>query len=397
MQIYPLTVTNNPFYRCLSKLTMLTDTFDTGSCAKKLVPRELTLGLDDVVYFNLLLDYGQTPTSTTDLFEFFKNEDIDYLRNNKKAILFFDCTFEGYPEWDLVIAQSLEFSCTKYQINPKKIFLFTGNLKENNYNTLINIIPVFLLHLSFQAYGVNSINLDYAKEMCNQNFSKFILSLSRRPRSHRVFAHFMLSKSEIFDDAIISQDRIGSNFDWISSDILNKMESTQEEFLNFSRNLPFLADGDNFNINKPFSILKKLHSSTLFSIVNETHADNFNNKSLFFSEKTLKPIINFQPMIIYGQAGINRKMSDLGFKTYESYFNLDFDDESDDIYRYRKLLKNVIDVVKYLRSLNRSQQIEWRFKNQELLEFNYKNLLSMDITKLQLEKFLTLVRQVIYS
>jgi hypothetical protein len=354
------------------------------------------LGLEEVKYFSLLLAYEKTPTSTTDLFEFFKIEDINQLKNDKKTILIFDCTFEGYPHTDLQIAQALEYSCNKHQIDPRKMFVFTGNQKENLYDIFVNIIPIFILHLSYNSnseFNENTINLKNSRKKLEENFNNLILSLSRRNRHHRVLAHFMLSKSTIFNNVIISQDQLESNIQ-ITPDILNKIELTQEDFINFKNQLPMLADGNTFHNNDPFNPLIELHSKTLFSIVNETHVDNFNNKSLFFSEKILKPIVNFQPMIIYGQKNINRDISFLGFKTYDLYFNLDFDSETDNIYRYKKLLKNVTETVNYLKSLSKEQQIEWRYKESDLLQFNYNNFLNLKILEKQITKFLNLVKKI---
>ena len=396
MKKYQLNARENPFYQTFRGLglTQLTNIFDTVSDVNKILPRYLTRGLENVSYFSLLLGYKATPTPTTDLFEFFISSDLDELRNNKNTILVFDCTFEGMPNQDLLIAQSLEYSCIKYHINPKKIFLFTGNLKHLEHNTVINVIPIFILHLSFE--NIKVISLKDAYSQCNQLFNqKIVLSLSRRPRPHRVLAHFMLANSEIFNDCLISQCRssVDDMFnEHVRPDDLTKMELTFEDWEYFKNSLPFVADGKDFKVNEPFNQLPMLHSSTLFSIVNETLADNQNGISLFYSEKFLKPIVNFQPMLIYGQQGINRKLSFLGFKTYESYFNLDFDDEPDDILRYKKLLISATDTVRYLKSLSRNQQLEWRFHQNELLEFNFHNVLNMPHVHTQMEKFLALVR-----
>jgi hypothetical protein len=207
----------------------------------------------------------------------------------------------------------------------------------------------------------------------------------------------MLANSEIFNDCLISQsqstvdncDMFGGD---ISSDDLTKMELTFKDWEYFKNSLPFIADGQDFEINEPFNCLSKLHFGTLFSIVNETLANNQNGTSLFYSEKFLKPIINFQPMLIYGQHNINKKLSILGFKTYETYFNLDFDDEPDDILRYKKLLASATDTVRYLKSLSRDRQIEWRFQQNELLEFNFHNALNMPHVITQMSVFLGIVR-----
>jgi hypothetical protein len=201
----------------------------------------------------------------------------------------------------------------------------------------------------------------------------------------------MLFNSSLYNDCIISQDIV--NFK-ISHDVANQMGLTESEVNNFKNSLPLIADKNQFDINDPFNSLSMLHSKTLFSIVNETLAYNFDNTTLFFSEKFLKPIINFQPMLIYGHQGINKKLALLGFKTYEDYFDLSFDDEPNDIIRYRKLLESASAVLENLKTMSRQDQINWRFKNQELLEFNYQNFLKCKHADASLKHFINIVKDI---
>jgi hypothetical protein len=195
-----------------------------------------------------------------------------------------------------------------------------------------------------------------------------------------------LWNSQLRQDSIISQANVNSTAT-ISTDILEKLNLNSTDWQEFKDSLPLLADGNNFHINAPFDHLPDLHSKTVFSIVNETLISNYKNTSLFFSEKLLKPIINYQPMVIYGQQGINRKIKMLGFKTYEDYFDLSFDDEPDDVLRYKKLLASIEHTVKHLRSLSRDEQIAWRFKQLKLLIYNREVFERKENTMKQLEVF----------
>jgi hypothetical protein len=346
--------------------------------------------LRHVSYFNLLLAYGKSVTPTTDLFEFFNIDELNRLRNDKDTILCYDCTFEGYSKQDQILANALEYSCVTHNVNPKKIFLFSGNLKEINFKTSINVIGIFLLHLGYPASIKPSINTIHT--LCDRFVKKPVLSLSRRNRPHRVWAQFMLNNSSIAKECTISQDRLEDSFN-LDSRLLEKTGLTIEDFYKFKQSLPLIADANNFHINSPFDPLTKLHCSTVFSIVNETLANNYNNTSLFFSEKFLKPIVNLQPMLIYGQQGINKKLTMLGFKTYESYFNLDFDEEPDDIIRYKKLLVSATNAVNYLKSLTKEQKVEWRFKNSEILNYNYNIVYNPVHLKNQMIKLNQLIRR----
>jgi hypothetical protein len=92
-------------------------------------------------------------------------------------------------------------------------------------------------------------------------------------------------------------------------------------------------------------------------------------------------------MLIYGHRGINKKLSLLGFKNYESYFNLDFDDEPDDIIRYKKLLKSAETAVALLKTMSREERIEWRFSHSKLLKYNYNVFIENRHRKEQILKF----------
>lgn len=381
MKYIPITVPNNPYY---------TINGDTTTLNLRLSALGLELGypLNEISYFNLLLGYGAPTWVNVDLFEYMGKDNIDKLRE-PNTILMFDCTFEGYSHLQIPIIQTLEYSCAKNSINPKKIFLFTGNLKE--FDFAINVVPVYILDASSRWWDNNIRTLSESKKLCEQNYTKPVLSLSRRNRPHRIMAHFMLYNSPLFNDCIVSQDRVDA-IDPFHGFVYEKMELTPADYIEFSKQLPFIADKDKFDINEPFHALPELHSKTVFSIVNETLADNVMDTSLFFSEKFLKPILNFQPFVIYGQPGVNKKLTMLGYKTYESYFNLDFDDEEDDVIRYKKLLVSVADTVNYLKTMSRAEQINWRYKEWMLLEHNYRQFLKMEHSKNQYLKFVELIK-----
>jgi hypothetical protein len=375
MQKLKIKLEGNPFFSS-PEITNLTNYL----CFKEY--QHLFCQHNNINFISLLLDYEQKITATTDLFKFIDSNSINNLRNGR-TVLIFDATFEGYGDAELPLKTCLCYNAFLYNIDPAKIFLFTGNFLDTDDS--INVIPIFLLDTGWD-YSTGPRNVNQSRIECFKNLEKTILSLSRRNRFPRVVAHFALWKSQLRQDSIISQDAL-STAATISTDILKTLELTANDWQEFKNTLPLLADGNNFHINAPFDHLPNLHSKTLFSIVNETLISNYKNTSLFFSEKLLKPIINYQPMIIYGQPGINRKIQMLGFKTYEQYFDLSFDDEPDDVLRYKKLLISVENAVKHLKSLSRDEQIVWRFKESELLTYNREVFVRKENTMKQLEVF----------
>lgn len=370
------TLTENSFYWSPEFGTILTKKFNLD------FP-------ENISYINLLLKYPIGNFKGADLFQYIDQDSLNRLKTDNNTILIFDSIFEGFGPDEVPIAESLYQNCLLHNVNPKKVFFFTGNL--NHREEKINVIPIFLLAEKVNWEGQRLTNFKDARRLCAENYEKIILSLSRRNRFHRVLAHCMLFNSNLREDSLISQDKINMIF---HDQLINELGLTKDQINNFISHLPLIADKNQFDVNEPFNPLTELHSKTLFSIVNETLACNLNNTTLFFSEKFLKPIINFQPMLIYGHQGINRKLTMLGFKTYEDYFDLSFDDEPNDILRYKKLLQSANDIVKKLKTMSRDEQLQWRFQHRKILKHNRQTFLEYNHTEKSLEKFLNILKKI---
>ena len=100
-------------------------------------------------------------------------------------------------------------------------------------------------------------------------------------------------------------------------------------------------------------------------------------------------MICMQPFIIYGQPGCNRYLKELGYITYDDYFNLSFDDEPNDTVRYKLILEIVSKLCSQLETMSRQEQIKWRFKREDILMHNFKVMRETAITKNKIIKFLT--------
>lgn len=320
---------------------------------------------EDIDYGYIFLSYPDWHHDPIDLLQYIHSEFLHSLRT-ESTILIVDYTYEGFSPIQCPIIKILEKNCLKYDIDPKKIFYLSGNLRDSS--DMINVIPIFVLDYNNNWKSIQ--NLDQIKNnFLQKNKDDIILSLSRRNRSHRVIAHAMLINSELNDYSIISQD-ICRNFK-ISDITLSNMGLTHKQWKRFQKQLPRIANKNDFEINAVFDHFPTLHDHTCFSIVNETEINNYNNTSMFFSEKILKPIINFQPFVIYGQCGINHALRELGYKLYDDYFDLSFDQEPNNILRYKKLLESITSLTKQLAAASIKEQMDWRFRNIELLEHNY--------------------------
>jgi hypothetical protein len=155
-------------------------------------------------------------------------------------------------------------------------------------------------------------------------------------------------------------------------------------FSNLIDNIPTRLEGSNYNrvdssiylnFNDPHVIN---YRNILIDIVAETFTEG---NTFFVTEKTIRPILMKKPFIIIGSQDYLDYLHMMGFKTFNDYWNEDYDGyEGKD--RYLKVLKLIDDIssysIKELRSMYNNMT--------DILNHNYDlltmRLYSTDITKI---------------
>jgi hypothetical protein len=77
------------------------------------------------------------------------------------------------------------------------------------------------------------------------------------------------------------------------------------------------------------------------SIVTETYAAELHP---FFTEKTFKPILFFQPFLIHGNAGCLTKLQSMGFKTFGNWWDESYDQLPGGVKRFEAMLKVILEI-----------------------------------------------------
>ena len=145
--------------------------------------------------------------------------------------------------------------------------------------------------------------------------------------------------------------------------------------------LPLTVDTEDFITNHALSLNSYLHQQTLFQVVNETFAENWNGTSLFWSEKTFRSIYHLQPFVIFGQHQCNQKLQDYGYKLYTELFDYSFDDERDTYKRWTKLKAQITRQVDHLQQLDPKKAINWKFRFADISVHNLKTMIQEKHTK----------------
>ena len=305
----------------------------------------------------------------------------------------FDVNQEGYSDQQLPMAKYLHTNFSKYKFDLSKVFYITGNLKEqetyyrwvanNNFTESINIIEL----CSWDTYRyLESDGVDYKSrriENIDKTYidNKFYINLNRRTRRNRSYLVYKLFEQNLQNFGIISHD-------WLDCDITNYFKSigVEDHELNsikswVKNNLPIIADTKDFETNWANEVCDDVHSKALFSLVGETMQENFSNTSLFYSEKTFRPILLGQPFLIWGQVDCHKHLQKkLGYKPYNKLFDYSFDRIHDNKERAIALVKEVKRICELLSSMTREEQINWSLQDMDVIEYNLKRLRYNDFT-----------------
>jgi hypothetical protein len=125
-----------------------------------------------------------------------------------------------------------------------------------------------------------------------------------------------------------------------------------------------------FGTNATFK--KHLFLNSCINLVTET---SFDCNQLFISEKVLKPIICYQPFIVFGPYQYLKRLKTYGYKTFSDVW----DESYDDIEDWRERLKVLIDLVNGLNSKSIEEINEIYLKTKNICIYNRELFNSLEL------------------
>jgi hypothetical protein len=331
---------------------------------------------------NIPFCIGYIKPEHTDLFSIFESEELNSIRTNPKHFFLFDYMREGTGYKNYNFYQLITQSAYKHNIPFNKIVFASSNLIEqqayDNWileNSIKDKFHIFSCNF-WAATFLNKTSIDETVGYLRAQYKKDFLCLNRRFRKFRFLSVFLLHKSKAFNNGLISFDSVNEGRFMELAKTLKvcyNIDFDIADFNQFRKLLPLILDRSNFEVNWVDTMPDELFHSTLYSLVNETIIEDvFENEgpSLFYSEKTFKPMFYNHPVLIFGQPNANTYLKNIGFKTYDSYFNLEFDTIINGYDRISAVIKEVERISNLLASLNIEQKIEWVLQDRQVLEHN---------------------------
>ncbi len=184
------------------------------------------------------------------------------------------------------------------------------------------------------------------------------LYLNKYPRSHRTKLYHKLYDKGILHNSLYTL--------WPSKKLPVEYE------LPWAKEYPFRGmDQD---------IYEKPYNDTACSIVSET---NDNDHEVFMTEKIWKPIIAQQFFVVHGNYLYLQKLKEMGFKTFNNYFEEAYDLDRDPNIR----IDTIVDVCDRLRD---APWQDMYLQSQALRKYNFNHFFNREKLSLEINKTLNL-------
>lgn len=307
---------------------------------------------------------------------------LNCIKEKKAKIVFFYITegFFGMSDLDYNWIESLS---TKYTLNKDDILVVTANLlaeekyKGNKFTIVsYNFFMDFLDFTPFTKHNILSktFQTKYIDFIDNFKIEKHFLCFNRIPKLHRLLVFYeLINNSKLKNKSIITLHSPNVN----KIDEFYKMiieDSNDDKLISFYKNYDstqsYTYDSNWIKSSNPANSLNlEAHLNTFVNIITETLVEQY---AIFFTEKTYKPIYACQPFIIVGNPHSLKKLKEIGFKTFDKWWDESYDTELDLSLRLKKITKLLEEISQW----DLLKCMEIRKEMRDILIHNYKILIS---------------------
>ncbi len=290
--------------------------------------------------------YHATPSNNMP--ELFCNNPLPGLNDNDEDIIIYEPYEADYPGPEMSdgtpVMKKIEQMLSKY--DKDKITFITANLdlKELPFCNNIKYYPFKFLEIQRQNAAVDKLYYFREKHFCSLNgaikhkrigFTKFC-------EHHNLIEKNYVSLVGSYDHGHKTNEDYKNYY----------LDKTADQLLADDKSIPI-----------------EIYKDSFLNIVNETHED----EHVFFTEKTWKPILNYQ-MFLYHGVGDRFKyyeqLQKLGFVLFEEFFNYN----NDTLYELKKFCDTDIDTVRE------------KFKSvTDKLAWNRNTAMNLDLDKIKKE------------
>jgi hypothetical protein len=262
----------------------------------------------------------------------------------------------------------------------ERVFFVESNFQHKNHkNTFCwNFFLETFSEDNNQIYLKFENDLGYLSEIINENEldtfrnKKFLCFNRNLDRQHRISLLYDYLNHN-FSDSLFSFLSYQSHYSSIYQFKPNEFDTTYfHKFLPIELDTHKVKDKSSFKTGDAIG-KKDFYLDTCIHIVTET---SFDDNELFFSEKIVKPLINFQPFIVLGPHMYLNELKKYGFKTFSDFWDESYDEIENPKERYDSVMKTIFNLnSKSIEELNELYQ-----KTKEICIHNKKQFYNIRFT-----------------
>ena len=305
---------------------------------------------------------------------------ISSIKNKKAKLIFFYIT-EGWFGNSKKIYDWIDNLTIKYELEMEDVIVITSNLlaEETYQGNKFTIVSYnyftdelfFALIKKRDELNIKSFKNKYLNFIDNFNIQKHFLCFNNLTKINRLWMFYeLMNNPKLKDKSILSLNKNTTNQSFLEIASSTNHLDMIEYYRTYDSSIGYSYDTNNWfkDVQTGDSINIDAHLKTFVNIVTETLIEN---DVVFITEKTYKPIYVCQPFIIVGNAYSLKKLKELGFKTFDKWWDESYDDELDFEKRMHKITKILEEIANW--DFDKCNQI--RKEMREILTHNYNQML----------------------
>lgn len=334
---------------------------------------------------------GTTYVPKFDFSDIWSKQEIRQIVFSKGAVI---VDFSGENHHDnLDVCKGVVDALGELGIPGNQVIYLSGKHNEKS----IRKTPAYVLHLPvFDYYMRKRYNdsVDRVKFLQDNTQEKLFVCPMRRLNSLKTFRTRVLLDmydADCIQHGMISHMSMPENYRrFFTDDECKKLDSILPLWIDYNMDDTHGSEilHDPYKGKGYLSPYSDMMVNTYFHATVETWIDQF-----FITEKTFRPMYHKMPVLILGGAGSNTKIKEYGYKTYEDWFDLSWDNEPDDDKRIKCYVKEIQRVCNLLKNMSVQERIDWSTNNLDVLEHNYNNMKQSDFIENQFAKLADYVNQ----
>lgn len=285
--------------------------------------------------------------------------------HNKQVIL--DMYPEGYNLHHNGVWAIIESVCRACDVHPSLVKLVIGDMKADYPCDLVIHQPRWLLEASVD---LSTLKVEFSKVM----EKKFLHFIGRATWDRIAVQMFLRGKflSDCWTTMAPTKDRSRVVNDAVKKILaMNHPPAYKQDMIQYALNPPrnTLTDAtrdDLITFPNNVTKLQHLYTNAFVEIVHETDIHSF-----FITEKTIRPILFKRPFIVMGCKDYMVGLKQLGFKTFDYWF-----DERYDQAEGRPRLDSILRRIQRIGDMDYKSCTAMNLEMQETIEHNYNHLIN---------------------